>query len=785
MRVPGKICLRRGAQFYLLPLICIFVLQGLFYSIVWAKAVSSDTAHNLVKRWLEKEAEPMGSRPGSEVADVKTFKDSNNQPAYYVVNLKPGGFVVVSADDLVEPVVCFSASGSYDFSAGNPLVVLVGRDIPARIHESRSVHERLRAGHSPSDLTKQQARVHKSGEKAFGKWTELLSSANAPLMSAAHKSGISDIRVSPLLATKWGQDVVCGNDCYNYYTPNNYPCGCVATAVAQCMRYWEYPTNGVGTGGFTITVGCVNCYQTAYLRGGNGSGGPYNWSQMPYTPDCSTTYAQRQAIGALTYDAGVASKMDYEYDGSGAYLIDAAAAMVDTFGYSNAVYGFKYQYDDSVSFNKMVNPNLDSGSPVILGILGDGGSHAVVADGYGYQNSTMYHHLNMGWNGSDDVWYNLPNIDAPAASFDTIDDLIYNIYINGTGEIISGRVTEADSRTPISDATVTAVRNSGGETYQAVTNIKGIYALANVPSNSTYTISVSKAGHTFADRVASTGESKEQAEASGNCWAIDFVPNVTVSKCTVSAGSNNNDSVFLSGALDVTYNDISTAGEILVDISSTDMANEQSFPVNLTTFKNGKFNCTIANKPMKASFALNTKTAKFSFTAKNIDLSGLSCPLTVRIEIGDYDAVADVNEAIANGKKPVPINLLMGIKNSLRVDKSKFTRNKITDNITQLVISGGFAVKDINDANLVTNDFNINIDSQIFTVPAGKFKFSKGKFTCSKVDTSKGIAAATFDFNRCTFTMTIKNTNLEADAGPADFKMEFGDFSEGADISLP
>ena len=63
--------------------------------------------------------------------------------------------------------------------------------------------------------------------------------------------------------------------------------------------------------------------------------------------------------------------------------------------------------------NGMINPNLDSNNPVILGIddsQGDG--HAVVADGYGYKSSTLYHHLNMGWDGEDDVWYNLPNIDA-------------------------------------------------------------------------------------------------------------------------------------------------------------------------------------------------------------------------------------------------------------------------------------------------------------------------------------------------------------------------------------
>ena len=311
--------------------------------------------------------------------------------------------------------------------------------------------------------------------------------------------------------------------------------------------------------------------------------------------------------------------------------------------------------------------------------------------------------------------------------------MIYNIYISGTGEIISGRVTEADSKTPVSGATVTAAK-AGGGTYQTTTNTNGIYAFANVPSNSTYTISVAKAGHSFADQTTNTGQSQDDMATSGNCWAVDFVPTVIVGKCTVSAGSNNNDAISFSGTLSATIDDISAATEIVVDINSANMADHfiQSFPVNPTTFKNGKFNSTITSKPFKASFAFNANTSKFSFTAKNADLSGLSCPLTVQIEIDGYNAEADVNEAIVNGPKtPIPINLLMGITNSLRVDKSKFTKK--WSSITQVAISGGFSVGNLNDANMADNDFTVELAGQTFTIPAHNFKSAKGKFTCSKV----------------------------------------------------
>ena len=244
---------------------------------------------------------------------------------------------------------------------------------------------------------------------------------------------------------------------------------------------------------------------------------------MTLVPDCSTTLTQRQAIGALTYDAGVAVHMQYASSGSGAYMDDADAAMTNTFGYSNSIYGYNNNNNISTAaLSTMLNPNLDWGNPVILGISSSSEGHAVVADGYGYNSSTLYHHLNLGWSGTSDAWYNLPNIDSSPYSFNVVDSAIYNIFISGSGEIISGRVTLTGSGSPIAGATVTATR-SGGGTYSAVTNSNGIYAIAKIPSNSSYTVSVTKTGYSFTNTVVSTGLSQDNSSTPGNCWGVDFV----------------------------------------------------------------------------------------------------------------------------------------------------------------------------------------------------------------------------------------------------------------------
>jgi len=262
---------------------------------------------------------------------------------------------------------------------------------------------------------------------------------------------------------------------------------------------------------------------------------------------------------------------------------------------------------------------------------------------------------------------------------------------------------------------------------------------------------------------------------------------MSVTKCTVTAGSkDNSDAISFSGQMNATADDFNGVSVIEVTVDSNDMVNScvQSFPINETTFKNGKYKCSKTENSSKTSVTFDTKTTKFSFTAKNVDLSGLGCPLTVEIRVGDYTGAAEVNEAIVNGaKKPIPIKLMMGVKNALRVDSYKVKRGK-KPNTDQLTVKGGFAVEDPN-VNLVEEEFVVTLEEQTFMLPAGSFTAKKDKFTCSKVNLSDGsVAAADFNFKTCVFTVTIKNTEILANASTVDFGLEFADFSESVQIVL-
>jgi hypothetical protein len=291
--------------------------------------------------------------------------------------------------------------------------------------------------------------------------------------------------------------------------------------MAQIMRYYQFPTAGVGSAGFTVySDGSPLTY---YLHGGDTIGGPYAWSNMPLAPNSSPSTAQCQAIGALVADAGATVNMSYTASGSSSSPYNAKNVLLSTFQFANARYGANNSGNIGAVLTGMINPNLDARYPVLLGIRGSGG-HAVVADGYGNSASTLYHHLNLGWSGVSTAWYALPIIDTGNGTFNVVDSCVYNTYTNGTGEIISGRVLDQIGR-PVVNATVTATR-SGGGSYSSITDTNGIYALARIPSSSSYSVTISKANYTPVSGNFLTGNSSDWAATSGNYWGADFTMNM-------------------------------------------------------------------------------------------------------------------------------------------------------------------------------------------------------------------------------------------------------------------
>jgi len=491
---------------------------------LWAKPVSARQAEKVVRGWLRADVQPLGTALGQQIMSVEAFSDETGQTTYYVVYLQPSGFVIVPGDDLVEPIICFAPIGRYDPSDDNPLGALVSRDVPGRIAVVRAFHAAAGSG-AQKDANNEETALQKASAKAQSKWNNL--QAYADSVGTLGLSSISDVRVAALTQSTWDQRNIGsvppesgGISCYNYYTPPfttqdgdpyNYYTGCVATAMSQMLRYHEYPSSGPS--------------------------GTYVWSNMPLQPYPGITVAERQAIGHLCFDAAESINTIYTSTGSSASPSDAKQAFKDTFSYSNSIFGWNHNNNIGGGLYGMINPNLDASYPVILSVEGPISRHAVVCDGYGYNTSTIYHHLNMGWSGTDNAWYSLPLIDA-YHTYNSMDGCIYNLFTSGSGEIISGRAVDM-AGFAISGVSITA---SGGGTYHATTNAQGIYALVNVPSNTSFTVSASKPPHAFTNQYVSTGASSDWSSTSGNAWGVNFV-----SQSSTPPTAHNQNTSALSG----------------------------------------------------------------------------------------------------------------------------------------------------------------------------------------------------------------------------------------------
>ena len=503
---------------------------ALFFS-GWATArpVNQPEVLRAAENWLSLTPVPLCSPIGSKLSVPTPVTDFNGATLCYVVQAEPQGFIVMSSDDELEPILAFSAHGHWDEQQNSALLDLLRKDIPIRQANQNNIFK-SRAGSAKTE----QLLV---GTTRHSKWARLLSMGqeNQAAELAANEfpaqEMLDDPRVDSIVPTQWGQTDAGGGYCYNYFTPNHDVSGCVATALAQVIRTHRYPISGIGSQLFDVTVDGVK--QKLATRGGDGHGGPYDWDEMPPIISAGSVIpeSQRSMIGALLYDCGLSVNMDYAPGGSGSSVLLTSSALTHTFGYSSAV-DFHDDYSDvhlldsdPADFHKTINACLDGGYPVLLSVFNPAYGHAVVCDGYGYNWGSIYYHINFGWDGgSNDLWYNLPVMTIPSGAgslFNVVNGWVYNIFPVGSGEIISGRVTD-ESGKPLDGVAV-----SNGS-ISATTNARGIYALAPFPAG-TYTVTATKAGYQFPilpNQVVQASVGGRPASAGhaqlGNLWGVDF-----------------------------------------------------------------------------------------------------------------------------------------------------------------------------------------------------------------------------------------------------------------------
>lgn len=296
-------------------------------------------------------------------------RDAQADPQYYIFNNPDGGWVIIAADDRVNPVIAYSDEGAFT-TVGMPDNLKWWMD---------GVAESIDA-----------VREEGASLSAREEW-------NNPL---AETSGQQKVELKTAL---WDQMAPFNNLCPIVTGENvRSVTGCVATAMAIVMRYNRWPAKGKGViGGYTTTK--TSTYIPAYPIEDH----VYNWDYMPMNNSIGAdwTSEQKNEVAQLIHDCGVSVEMDYSSEASSSSSGKMLRAIQTNMSYSEnsaLVSRSLYTLDEWFA---IIKREIDAGRVVYYAGDGDAGGHAFVCDGYDTDGSML--RINWGWSGSCNGFYTL------------------------------------------------------------------------------------------------------------------------------------------------------------------------------------------------------------------------------------------------------------------------------------------------------------------------------------------------------------------------------------------
>ncbi len=357
---------------------------------------------------------------------VRKHTSSTADNRYYIYeNADSEGWVIIAANDAVHPVLAYSETGHFRTDS-----------MPSNIRRWLGKYDRF--------ITRLEADSITASEEAKAQWGAL---RKAPRAATPHTPVIG-----PLIQTQWDQEAPYNDLCPGTGSNKAYT-GCVATAMAQVMNYWQWPKKGTGSKSYRPLnperpenfLGWPN-YSSDYTETlfADFENTTYDWENMRNKYLFFSPAASKKAVATLMYHCGVATEMMYgnqNNGGSGTYTLNyndwtwgtpeseeaggcAQNALWYYFGYkkdSLTAYardgytqtsrsGYKYTYYDSWTdkdWTAMVKAELDKGRPILYGGASSEGGHSFICDGY---DEDGYFHFNWGWSGAGDGYYRLSSL---------------------------------------------------------------------------------------------------------------------------------------------------------------------------------------------------------------------------------------------------------------------------------------------------------------------------------------------------------------------------------------
>ncbi len=485
-----------------------FFLSTMLTLSAWAERVSQEDASTVANNFMNAGASLSGAKkaPAKRMVLKKAAQAEESQ-FYIYENADGEGWVMVAANDIARPIIAYSDEGQFRFdNQPSNVKCWLGK-------YNKQIKQAEENGVSATEEVQQEWRKLRKGMGV---------KKGTPVVAA-------------LIKTKWDQAAPYYNQCPTKGGDHALT-GCVATAMAQVMNYWQWPVTGTGS----ASVSFNNQTYTVDFTTGN-----YDWDNMLdkysryyeegssyYTSTSAGTTAQKDAVAKLMYHCGVAAEMSYGIDESGAYTIYpsktststrcAQYALIHNFGYNSSTIkgyyrpgGYGYSTVNNTNWHNYLKTELDAARPVMYAGSDSEGGHSFVCDGYDNTTPTRKYHFNWGWSGYCDGYYDVDALvpgtggsGAGNGSYNDDQDIIigivppqvgHNIKLNGTGCTLSSDKQRVENGNSV---TITITPTDATYDYTSTTVMLGGATI----SSSYYTLNPGKTTLTI-NGSAITGES--------------------------------------------------------------------------------------------------------------------------------------------------------------------------------------------------------------------------------------------------------------------------------------
>lgn len=362
--------------------------------------VTKEKATKVAKHFFTERVSISNNFAVDKIAVAGVRENTITAAQYYICEMLPLGFVIVSGCDKIQPILAYSFESKYPEESALPLGFTIWMN-----------NYKNQIDYALKNDFEVEVKIKSEWERLLSENVEVYQDFD--LVNS----------VEPLLYSKWNQ-----SNPYNNWCPidPNGPggrcyAGCVATALGQLLYYYRFPYEGQGEYTYTHPM-----YGTISANFGTSN---YDWFQMP-----STITTNTDEIGKLLFHQGVAVDMDYGPDGSGMWNHKAAYSLKTYFKYGPET---QYYFRDSttIDWDSLLIANLNQRKPLYYagwaGVQSNNG-HAFVCDGYQPGN---FYHFNWGWGGSLDGYFYTDNLTPGGNIFNfaqevipLFPDTIQNIY---------------------------------------------------------------------------------------------------------------------------------------------------------------------------------------------------------------------------------------------------------------------------------------------------------------------------------------------------------------------